>query len=72
MNGNRSALLCAIRGPVLLITLGTLFAIAQFPVGRFGPYSFARTWPVLLIVYGILKLLEYAAARPGSSAGGGL
>jgi hypothetical protein len=66
MNGNRVSLLRAIRGPMLLITLGTLFAIDHF-----GPYSFWRTWPVLLIVYGILKLLEYAGARPGSYGPGG-
>jgi hypothetical protein len=73
MNGNKTAaLFCAIRGPLLLITLGTLFALAQFPVGRFGPYSFSRTWPVLLIVYGFLKLLEYASGPRGSSAGGEL
>ena len=50
MNGN---FWCAIRGPILLITLGTLLAIDQF-----GAYSFGRTWPVLLIVFGIFKLAE--------------
>ena len=64
MNGNRVPLLRAIRGPLLLITLGTLFA-----VDHFGPYTFWRTWPVLLIVYGVLKLLEYAGPRP---TGGGI
>jgi hypothetical protein len=54
MNGN---FLCAIQGPILLITLGALLAIDQF-----GTYSFARTWPVLLIVFGIFKL----AGRAGS------
>lgn len=43
----------AIRGPILLITIGTLFAIDHF-----GPYSFSSTWPALLIVIGVLKLLE--------------
>lgn len=50
MNGN---FICAIRGPVLLITLGTLLAIDQL-----GAYSFGRTWPALLIVFGLLKLAE--------------
>jgi uncharacterized protein YaaW (UPF0174 family) len=45
--------LCAVRGPVMLITLGVLLSIDHF-----GPVSFARTWPVLLIVYGLFKLLE--------------
>jgi len=50
VNGN---FICAIRGPVLLITLGTLLAIDQL-----GAYSFGRTWPALLIVFGLLKLAE--------------
>lgn len=50
MNGN---LICAIRGPVMLILLGVLMAIDQM-----GSYSFGRTWPALLIVFGIFKLAE--------------
>ncbi|GEM_PF-2568068 len=45
----------AIRGPVMLILLGALMAIDQM-----GSYSFWRTWPALLIVFGILKLAERA------------
>jgi hypothetical protein len=59
----------AIRGPILLITLGSLFAVDYF-----GPYSFSRTWPILLIVAGALWLLERIAPEgepgPGSPAGG--
>lgn len=51
-------LIAAIRGPVLLIALGTLFAIDHA-----GGYSFARTWPVLIILLGLLELLERAAPR---------
>ena len=47
------ALWCAVRGPLLLITLGSLLALDQF-----GKMSFARTWPALLIVFGLSKLLE--------------
>jgi hypothetical protein len=50
--------LCAIRGPVMLITLGLLLSIDHF-----GNVSFARTWPVLLIVFGIFKLAERSGAR---------
>jgi hypothetical protein len=50
--------LCAIRGPVMLITLGVLLSIDHF-----GTVSFARTWPVLLIVFGIFKLAERSGAR---------
>lgn len=55
MNGS---LLCAIRGPILLITLGALLAMDQF-----GTYTFSRTWPVLLIVFGIFKLAERSGSQ---------
>lgn len=46
----------AVTGPLLLITLGLLFAVDQF-----GRYSFRETWPVLLIVYGVAKAVAYMA-----------
>jgi Domain of unknown function (DUF5668) len=55
MTGN---FLCAIRGPVLMITLGILLVIDQT-----GPASFGRTWPVLLIVFGLFKLAERAGTK---------
>ena len=58
MNSARQALVRAARGPVMLITLGSLFAADYY-----GPWPFTRTWPLLLIVFGIMKLLERAAAR---------
>jgi hypothetical protein len=54
-----SAFLQAIRGPLMLITLGALVAIDYS-----GIYGFWRTWPILIIVFGLLKLLERAAAKP--------
>jgi hypothetical protein len=58
MNGYNVSLLRAIRGPVLLVTLGTLFLIDHS-----GGMGFRRTWPVLLIVLGILRLGEYLGAK---------
>jgi hypothetical protein len=58
MTGNSGSLLGAIRGPVLLITLGALFAIDYA-----GGVSVGRTWPALLIVVGLFKLAEHMAAR---------
>ena len=58
MNGYNVPLLRAIRGPVLLVTLGTLFLIDHS-----GGISFGRTWPVLLIVLGLLRLGEYLGTR---------
>ena len=47
------SLLRAIRGPITLITLGVLFAL-----NNFTPYGFDQTWPVLLIVFGLLSLMK--------------
>jgi hypothetical protein len=44
----------AIRGPVMLIALGLLLAADQ--MGRIG---IDRTWPVLLILYGLMKVAAY-------------
>lgn len=52
------SLLRAARGPIMLITLGALF-VADYYSG----WPFTRTWPMLLIVFGVMKLLERAAAR---------
>jgi hypothetical protein len=51
-------LLLAIRGPVLLVTLGLLLAADQL-----DRMSFARTWPVLLILFGLFKLAEHLGAK---------
>ncbi len=51
-------LVTAVRGPVLMMTLGALFA-----ADRFGAADFGQTWPVLIIIYGVLKLLERLALR---------
>lgn len=61
MAAANGSLLAAIRGPIMLITLGALFAWDQL-----GGQPFSRTFPVLLIVYGFLKLAERLAggARP--------
>jgi hypothetical protein len=57
MNTRTSAYVQAIRGPVLLVTLGILFAVHQA-----GVLSLSRTWPLVIIVIGIMKLLERAGA----------
>jgi hypothetical protein len=55
---NNSSLLRSIRGPVMLVTLGTLFMIDHS-----GGASFHRTWPVLLIVLGVMWLGEHLGTR---------
>ena len=54
-------LINAIRGPVMLITVGVLLAMDHA-----GSISFGRTWPVLLIVFGLFKLAERAGAKSAS------
>jgi hypothetical protein len=73
MNASDVNLLRAIRWPVTLITLGTLFAL-----NNFTNYPFHQTWPVLLIVFGLFSLLGRTAGSPpagvppsGSSPGAG-
>ena len=64
MNG--SSLLLAMRGPVLLVTLGLLMAADQL-----DRMSFARTWPVLLILFGLFKLAEHLGPKDSDTTGGG-
>ena len=59
---NSAAYICAIRGPILLITLGALLASH-----RFLETSFWKLWPVLIIVLGLMKLLEMVAGRPAAA-----
>jgi hypothetical protein len=54
----------AVRGPIILITIGTLFALDHMT-----PYGFQQTWPVILIVVGLLTLVG-RTTRSGPPAGG--
>jgi Domain of unknown function (DUF5668) len=56
---------CTIRGmmvPAILITLGILFLLHQM---RGGMFNFGNTWPVLLLIIGILLLASALAPRDG-------
>jgi len=65
VNEQSQYLLRAITGPVILITVGVLFTIDKFTT-----FGFGQTWPILLIVIGLLKLLggrrrrEYVTPPP--------
>jgi hypothetical protein len=58
MNDQSAYLMRAITGPIILITIGVLFAF-----DRFTQFRFSQTWPVLLIVLGLLKLLGGGGKR---------
>ena len=64
MRDSDRSLVCAIRGPVTLITLGVLFAF-----NNFTPYGFNQTWPALLIVFGLLTLLRRSVEPAPPPAG---
>ena len=49
-------------GPAILITLGILFLLHQLHGGHF---DFDNTWPVLLVVIGVLLLASSLAPRDG-------
>lgn len=65
MNNTIVDLLRAARGPVMLVTLGSLLA-----AHRFTDASFWQLWPVLVIVLGLMKLLEMMVARNASESPG--
>jgi hypothetical protein len=50
-------------GPAVLITIGVLFLLDQ--MGRAHWMGFDFTWPALLIVIGLIKLLEHSASTNG-------
>jgi Domain of unknown function (DUF5668) len=50
-------------GPAVLITLGVLFLLNQ--AGHQHWMDFDFTWPALLIVVGVIKLLEHSASIGG-------
>ncbi|MBV9507425.1 MAG: hypothetical protein JO323_20725 [Acidobacteriia bacterium] len=58
MNGDVS-LIRAVRGPIMMITVGALFVL-----NNFTPFGFRETWPILLIVFGLLTLIGRGANQP--------
>lgn len=56
---------CAFRGlmgPAILITIGVLFLLDRW---RGDFFHFHYTWPVILLVIGIIKLAESFASTEG-------
>lgn len=59
MNNRKALFAQAIRGPILLITIGVLFAIHQA-----GGLPIYRSWPLIIIVIGLMKLIERTVTPP--------
>jgi Putative adhesin len=64
MNSLNSLFWRAVRGPILLITVGILFAVHQA-----GALSISRSWPLLLIVAGVVILAERMATPQRTGPG---
>lgn len=65
MNNRAAMFVEAARGPILLITLGALFALQQA-----GVIGFGKTWPALIIVLGLWKLFERLVIGPQAKPAG--
>ena len=63
MDNTLAKLIRASRGPVLLMTLGLLLAVHQFSGLRFD-----QTFPILIIVFGLMWMLERMAPRRSAEA----
>src|SRR5437868_15499687 len=63
----------SLAGPIVLIVIGVLCLLANMGVitwAHFGAW-FSRYWPVLIILWGAIKLMEhYRAQREGYRPGG--
>ncbi len=60
---------CTIRGlmgPAVIITVGVLFLLDQM---RGGNFSFSDTYPVILIVIGVISLAAAASPADGHISG---
>jgi hypothetical protein len=51
---------CRLMGPAVLLTLGFLFLFESL-----GRVNFGRTWPILLLVIGGVKLFQSSASKEG-------
>jgi len=52
-----------IMGPSIILTIGVLFLLENLHIADFG-----RTWPVILLVIGVIKLMQNSASTEGHVA----
>jgi Domain of unknown function (DUF5668) len=57
----RSCTIRSLMGPAVLITVGVLFLLEE----THGGFSFRQTWPVMLVVIGIINLASAMAPTDG-------
>lgn len=58
----RRCTLRGLSGPIIVVTIGVLFLLAQL---RGGYFEFWHTWPVILIVIGLINLASSFASTEG-------
>src|SRR5438477_5458306 len=58
----RRCMIRGLMGPAVIITVGVLFLLDQM---RSGYFSFGNTYPVILIVIGVISLAAAAAPADG-------
>lgn len=67
----------SIAGPIVLIGIGLIWLLGSMQVinGREVAFLFATWWPLLLILFGVIRIVEYSIARttgnPAPRFGGG-
>jgi Domain of unknown function (DUF5668) len=57
----RSCTIRGLMGPAVVITVGVLFLLEQTHSG----FSFGQTWPVILVVIGVVRLAAALAPMDG-------
>src|SRR5260221_13293257 len=64
----------SIAGPVVLILMGVLFLCGTMGILEIHGMGrlFARFWPALLILWGVIKLIEYEQAKRLDQPGRGI
>jgi hypothetical protein len=58
----QSCMMRSLTGPAIVISIGVLFLLHQVHGGHF---YFGNTWPILLLVIGLLQLGSALASRQG-------
>jgi hypothetical protein len=61
----RSCTFRGLMGPAVVITVGVLFLLEQTHSG----FSFGQTWPVILVVIGVVRLASALAPMDGHVTG---
>lgn len=59
MDAATLSLVRASRGPVQLVVLGAVFLLSNYQIA-----DISKTWPILLITYGVMRLLAWTGTRP--------